>query len=133
MIADFLGHLGEAATSTAAVAAYIVVVVAWALWVWLRYRLQNKAERILGKLDSDAARNEALRILLGNSPPQGLPRKELMRWSALEARHRSRVLIVVAYLATLTAVIVIVGMALFQPATHEVRKPPVLVESEVRR
>jgi hypothetical protein len=133
VIKDFLGHLGEAATSTIAVAAYVVVILAWALRVWLRHQLQAKAVKILDGFKSDAARNEALGKLLGSSPPAGLAQKDLMRWAALQTRHRSRVLVMAAYLATLTAAIVIVGMAFFQSGTSEVRKPPVLIDSEVQR
>ena len=133
MIEDFLSHLGEAATSTIALAAYAVVVLAWAFRAWLGLRLQGKAEKILAQFGSDDARNDALGKLLGSSPPQGLPKKDLMRWAALQTRHRSRVLAMVAYLSTLTAAIVIIGMALYQPTAQEARKPPVLVDSEVKR
>jgi hypothetical protein len=129
---DFLSRLGEAATSTLALAAYVVVVLAWVFRVWLGYRPENRAEKILGQFDSDAARNEALGKLLGSSP-QRLPRKNLMRWAIVGTQHRSRVLATVAYLSTLVAAIVIIGMALFQPVANEVRKPPVLIDSEVKR
>lgn len=133
MITDFLSRLGEAATSTIALAAYVVVVLAWSFRVWLRHRLQVKIERILEPFGSDAARNEALGKLLGSSPPLGLPKKDLMQWVTLQARLRSQVLATVAYLSTLTAAIVIIGMALFQPVAHEVHKPPVLIDSKVNR
>jgi hypothetical protein len=133
VITDFLSHLGAAATSTVALAAYVIVVLAWTFNAWLRHQLQGKAEKILEQFDSDAARNEALGKLLGSHPPPGLPRKDLMRWTLLQSRHRSRILAIVAYLSTLTAAIVIIGMALFQPAAHDVRKPPVLIDSEVKR
>lgn len=133
MITDFLGRLGEAATSTLALAAYVVVVLAWVFRVWWRYRLENKAEKILEQFDSDAARNEALGKLLGSSPPQGLPRKDLMEWAIVQTRHRSRVLVTVAYLSTLIAIVVVSGMAWFQPVAHDVRKPPALIDSEVSR
>lgn len=133
MITDFLGRLGEAATSTLALAAYVVVVLAWVFRVWWRYRLENKAEKILEQFDSDAARNEALGKLLGSSPPQGLPRKDLMQWAIVQTRHQSRVLVTVAYLSTLIAIVVVSGMAWFQPVAHDVRKPPVLIDSEVSR
>jgi hypothetical protein len=132
VITDFLSHLGEAATSTIALVAYVVVALAWAFRAWLGHQPQGKAEKILQQFSSDAARNEALGKLL-DSPPQELPRKNLMRWASRQTRYRSRVLAVVAYLATLTAAIVIIGMALFQPVAHEVRKPPVLVDSEVKK
>ena len=133
MITDFLGRLGEAATSTIALAAYVVVVLAWAFSVWQKHQLQSKAEKILEQFDSDAARNEALAKLLRNSPPPGFPKKDLLQWAAQQTRHQSRVLAVVAYLSTLTAAIVIVGMALFKPVAHEVHKPPVLIDSAVQR
>jgi hypothetical protein len=133
VITHFLSHLSEAVTSTIALVAYVVVALAWAFRVWLGHQPQGKAEKILKQFGTDAARNEALGKLLGSSAPQGLPRKNLVRWAAGQTRYRSLVLAVVAYLATLTAAIVIIGMALYQPVPHEVRKPPVLVDSEVKR
>lgn len=56
-----------------------------------------------------------------------------MPWTALQTQCRSRVLAIVAYLSTLIAAIVIISMALFRPVAHEVRKPPVLVDSEVMK
>lgn len=47
MITDFLTHLGEAATSTIALVAYVVVVLAWAFKVWLGHQLPGKADKIL--------------------------------------------------------------------------------------
>jgi hypothetical protein len=132
MMKEFLIHLGEAATSTTALAAYVVVVFAWALKVWLSHQLQGKAEKILRQFESDTARNDALTTLLGSSPPAGLPRKDVMRWAKLQTQHRSRILAVTAYMATLTAAIVIVAIALFQPTEREVRKPPVLIDSVVQ-
>ncbi len=64
LIKDFLTHLGEAATSTLALAAYIVVVAAWAFKVWQRHRIEGKAEKIIEQFKSDEARNEALGKLL---------------------------------------------------------------------
>ncbi len=56
-----------------------------------------------------------------------------MRWAALQSRHRSRVLAIVAYAFTLIAAIIIVSMAMFRPAEREIRKPPVLLGSEVEK
>lgn len=133
MIKEFLGHLGTAATSTTALVAYVIVVLVWALRVWLGHQLHTKAEKILEQFGSDnTARNQALGKLLGSSPPSELPRKDVMRWATLQSRHRSRVLVMTAYLATLAAAIVIVGMALFEPNEKDVRKPPVLIDSEIQ-
>lgn len=38
----------------------------------------------------------------------------------------------IAYLATLTAAIVVVGMGLLQPSEREAQKPPVLIDSQVQ-
>jgi len=129
---EFLSHLGEAATSTTALVAYVVAVLAWALKAWLGHQLQGRAEKILRQFESDAARNDALATLLGSSPPAGLPRRDLMRWARLQTQHRSRILAVTAYMATLTAAIVVVGMALFQPSEREASKPPVLIDADVQ-
>lgn len=133
MISDFLSRLGVVATSTIALAGYVVVVVAWTVSAWVRLQPLSNAARILGQFRSDNARTEALGKLLGNDVPQGLRKKDLMSWETQRIRHRSRVLALVAYLSTLITAVVIFGMAAFQPAAHEVRKPPVLVDSEVTR
>lgn len=133
MINDFLSRLGVAATSTIALAGYFVVVVAWTFWAWVRLQPLSNAARILGLFRSDNARTEALGKLLGNDVPQGLRKKDLMSWETQRMRHRSRVLAVVAYVSTLITVVVVFAMAKFQPVAHEVRKPPVLVDSEVTR
>ncbi len=133
MIKDFLSGLAEAATSTLALGAYVVVVAAWAYKVWQTHRIESQAEKILQQFGSDAVRIEALGKLLNGSPPQGLPEKDLMRWADLQIRHRARVLAILAYAFTLIAAIVIIGMAMFHPPEHETRKPPVLVDSEVER
>lgn len=130
MIADFLKFLGEAATSTVALAAYVVVVFAWAFKVWVEHQPQGRAEKILEQFGSDAARNEALGKLLGE---RAFRRKDLMRWATLRSRERARIVGAVAYLATLVTAIVIVGMALFKTGTHDMHKPPVLVGSQVHR
>ncbi len=134
MITDFLKHLGDVARSPLAFAGYVLVVFAWCFWMWLRFQLQGKFDKIFTQFDSDAGRNEGLGEfgkLVGISPPQGLPRKDLMRWATLQMRHRLRVIATVAYLSTLIAVIVIVCIAKFQPAPPDERKPPVLVDYEV--
>jgi hypothetical protein len=133
VIKDFLSDLGAAATSTLALAAYVVVVAAWTFKVWQTHKIESHAEKILQQCGSDAARKEVLGILRNGSPPQGLPRKDLMRWAALQSRYRSLGLVILAYGLTLIAAITIIGMAMFHPAEHEMRKPPVLVDSEVER
>lgn len=128
---DFLTHLQEAATSTASLAAYAVVVAAWALRAWLKYQPQHQAKQILKMYKSDAERTRALVTLLGSAPPKALEGDQILKWVALQTTQRTRYLVVFAYLATLLTAIVVVGMALFRDS--DVGKPPVLIKSKVER
>lgn len=130
---NFLAQLAAAAQSTIALVAYLAVVIAWLLKVWVSYRPQRKAKEILALYSSDDERARALAALLGNQPPRGLKKDEILAWVALQAKQQSRVMLIVAYLATLFAVIAIVGMALFFPQQSEASRPPVLINSTVVR
>lgn len=130
---EFLMHLGDAAKSTIALVAYVVVIVAWSLRAWLKDQPQRKAEKILAQYGSDAKRTIALKALLGTDPPKGMKKEDILLWVKLQTRYRSRFLLAVAYLSTLVAVVVIVGMALFYPQNTDKVMPPVLIESTVQR
>lgn len=129
----FLDNLTAASQSTIALVAYLAVVMAWFLRFWVGGRPQRKAKEILSLYSSDAERTRALGSLLGNEPPSGLKKEEILAWVALQGKHQSRSMLIVAYLATLFAVIVIIGMALFFPQHLEASRPPVLIDSTVLR
>jgi hypothetical protein len=131
VITDFLRHLGDAATSTIALVAYIVVILAWALRTWLIHRPMGKIEKLLDQCVSDEARIEMAGKITGSDPPKGLRKKDLLRWVTLHYKHRSRLMATAAYMATLLTIVIIVGMALYQSSGDDERKPPVLVDTEV--
>jgi hypothetical protein len=120
VISTFLGQLGTVATSGLALAAYAIVVAAWALQIWLARQPERRAREILSLYKSDRERNEALASLLGQAPPDGLKGAQLLEWTRQNTRYRSRTLLVVAYLSTLCAVIVIVALALFEAPTPQI-------------
>lgn len=130
---EFLLHLREASSSPAALAAYVVVVVAWVTRAWIAYRPARKAREILAMYGSDRERTRALTALLGVQPPVGLRAEDMLQWAALQSSHRSRQLLVLSYVATLLTALVIVGMALYRTQEPPQDKPPVLIDSSAQR
>jgi hypothetical protein len=130
---DFLTHLGEAATSPLAFVGYVVVILSWTFLARKRMHSLSQVREVIGKYDSDDARNEALGKLLGNQPPMGLRQKDLLDWSKDRAAHQTKVLITVSYLFTLLALLGIVALAKYRTDLADERRPPVLVDSEVQR
>jgi hypothetical protein len=108
----FLNALPAAATSPYAYAAYVLALVAWVATFWLRNQPQRESQKILTEFRDDAARNEALARLLGQAPPEGLAKKQILDWVNIQTRAKSRTYLLIAYLATLVAAIVIVVVAL---------------------
>jgi hypothetical protein len=131
VITDFLSHLGEAATSTIALVAYVVVVLAWTLRTWQVHQPMAKIEKLLEQCESDEARLELAGKITGSDPPKGLRKKDLMRWATMHYKHRSRLMAMAAYMATLLTIVIIVGMAFYESRSDDERKPPVLVDTEV--
>jgi hypothetical protein len=130
---DFLGHLGEAAAAPLAFVGYVVVILSWTFLVWKRMRSLSQVREVIGKYESDDARNEALAKLLGDQPPKGMRQKDLLDWSKQQAALQTKVLITVSYLFTLLALVGVFALAKYRSDVAEERRPPVLVDSEVQR
>jgi len=130
---DYLSHLGEAATSPLAFVGYVVVILSWTFLMWKRMHSLSQVKEVIGKYESDAARNEALGKLLGNQPPEGTRQKDLLKWSKQQTAHQTIVLITVSYLFTLLALVSVFALAKYRSDLAEERRPPVLVDSEVQR
>jgi hypothetical protein len=130
---DFLSHLGEAAAAPLAFVGYVVVILSWTFLVWKRMRSLSQVREVIGKYESDDARNEALAKLLGDQPPKGMRQKDLLDWSKQQAALQTKVLITVSYLFTLLALVGVFALAKYRSDVAEERRPPVLVDSEVQR
>jgi hypothetical protein len=128
-LARFLGSLRDVASSPLALAAYVVLACAWTARLWLVTQPQRQVRSILRTYKEDANRLAALRVLLGNDVPTGLPRSEILKMAQLRARERSHSLLLGAYVVTLVSVIVITGMAIYRSIHTEVNAPPRLIDS----
>jgi hypothetical protein len=82
---------------------------------------------------SDAERTKAIGRLLGTEPPRGLQGEQILAWAKMQTSYGTRVILVVAYAATLLTAIVIVSMALFRPPDGDAHKAPVLIDTSVER
>lgn len=133
MFPESLNYLGEAATSALAFVGYVVVVLSWTFLAWRRMHALSQVREVIGKYESDDARNEALGKLLGNQPPKGMRQKDLLAWSKQQTAHQTKVLIAVSYLFTLLALVGVFALAKYRSDLAEERRPPVLVDSEVQR
>ena len=110
-----------------ALAAYVAVLAAWSFRTYLRYMPQKKAEEILAKYSKDADRNDALKTLLGAEPPKNLATKDVLKWVEIKSKEKTRVYYFAAYLVTILAVVIVVGMAIRRsieaPVPHLVIQP----------
>ncbi len=114
-IKSFLEQLPAAASSPLALGSYALVLAAWIVVVWLRQKPQREARRILEQYKDDDKRNKALASLLGTAPPEGLARREILEWVKLKSADSTRTYLLIAYLATLAALLIIAVSALFKP------------------
>ena len=113
MVSEFLGALRDVAGNPLAFAAYTLVVAAWVARGWFVYRPQAQAEKILGQYSEDKERTVALSTLVGEKPPSGLAKSDLLEWVKLKSKDKTRYLLLVAYVATLGTIVAISGMAVF--------------------
>jgi hypothetical protein len=116
-IAPFLQYLPEAASSPLALVAYFLVVGAWALRTWLYINPTRDARRILAQYKDDAERTIALTKIFNEQLPRGLKGNDaILAWVRNKSLEKTRVLFVVAWLATLVAVLVLVVAVRVAPA-----------------
>ncbi len=114
-MSPFLSQLETAASSPLALAAYALVLAAWLLRAWQVQKPQRESRRILGQFEDDEARSRALGALLGTEPPRGLAQADILEWVRLQSKGNTKIYLLIAYLATLAAVLVLVASALFFP------------------
>src|SRR5687767_8440702 len=107
-MSGFLQALPAAATSPYAFVAYVLALVAWAVSLWIRYRPQRETQKILSRFKDDSSRVDALTKLLGQAPPKGLARSDILEWVRIQSREKTKTYLLVAYLALVFAVIVVV-------------------------
>jgi hypothetical protein len=110
----FLDARPTVAKSPYALVAYALVAAVWALRLWQVGRPQREAGKILTQFGDDERRNAALAQLMGNAPPQGLLRAQVLEWVRIQSSGRDRGFILAAYMATLAAAIVIAVVALMR-------------------
>jgi hypothetical protein len=108
----FLEALPAAATSPYAYAAYALALTAWVVTLWLRLRPQRETQKILADFNDEGERNRALTVLLGQAPPKGLAKTEILEWVRIQSQDKTKGYLLVGYLALVFAVIVIVVVAL---------------------
>jgi hypothetical protein len=112
-LALFLKYLGDAAVSPLALGAYASAVAAWVARTWIVTGPRQRAEQIVSRFRDDGARVSALRDLLGVAPPPGLKPAEIMDWVRVRSSERAHAYLIVAYLATLAAIVIVFGMATY--------------------
>jgi hypothetical protein len=106
-VLDLLKHLPEAAKSPLAFVAYCLVIAAWVLQQWFATKPQRDAKAILLSIRDDRAKVDAITEIFNEPPPQGLTGNQaILEWVKTRSAEKTRVLMVVAWLATLVAVLV---------------------------
>jgi hypothetical protein len=110
--ASFLSALKDVATSAYALAGYVVVVIGWVVRGWLVRRPQTKAIAILEQYRDDAERTTALKELMHSAPPAGIRQSEIISWVQLKAKEQTKLLLFLAYIATLATATTIVTVSL---------------------
>jgi hypothetical protein len=132
-IDTFIDSLRTVAASPLALIAYSVVVSAWVARSWLAHRPQARAKEILLAYTSDSQRTRALEGLLGSRPPHGLQTSQILDWVRIESHHKTRSLLLVAYVATLLTMVLVVGIAVYQAKTVVDTSVPQLIDTRIVR
>ena len=103
---DFLGHLSDASRSPLAFVAYALVLAAWILNTWLTGNPQRQAQKILTDFKDDQRRLDALVEVFHEQPPHELSGNEaILSWVEGKSRDRTRLLLLIAWIATVVAVL----------------------------
>jgi len=119
-VPDFLPHLKETASSPFAFVAYICVVAAWVYVAVARHRLKTVA-RIINKLPEER-RTDVILHEYKTTPKAGLNAEQWIR-------ARRLILIFYSFLATLIALIAIVGITVSKGAEPQPNVAPSPVSS----
>jgi|SoiMethySBSTD1v2_1073268.scaffolds.fasta_scaffold05286_3 hypothetical protein len=122
----FLHALPTAATSPYAFAAYVVLVAAWVVTVWLRNQPYRKSLEIVKTFKDDRERNKSLAQLLGDSPPAHLKNDQILDWLKIKSSEKTRAYLligVVAVLITVTVIVVVAMTTARTPAAGSIGSP----------
>jgi hypothetical protein len=112
----FLKALPEAAKSPLGLTAFAFALAVWAFRVWHVQRPQQQAKNIIAKFSSDQQRLDALRLALKEDPPAGLSGEAaILDWVKIQAKAKSAGFLLVAYIASLAAIVLVVVIALMRP------------------
>jgi hypothetical protein len=130
LVALFLGHLSEIASSPLAFVGYLIALAAWVARGWSVKRPEQQAKEIISTFKSDRDRREALGTLLGERPPDGLKGKAIIDWVHIKTRQKAYIYIVFAYVCTLITALAIIGMATYSFLNRDgdPTKPPILIQ-----
>jgi hypothetical protein len=129
IIEKFLVALRDAASSPLALVAYCMVVAAWVARTWFSVRPQRRAVEILNLYKADEARNVALSEILGSRPPPNLNARQTLDWIKVQTANKNRTMLLIAYMATLAATVIVVGLAIYRTAESKDDSRPVLIQS----
>ncbi|TAW02083.1 hypothetical protein [Rhizobium ruizarguesonis] len=113
-----LNYLAVAAKSPLAFTAYLAVIVAWIARFWFSVIPRSRAEQIARTFSDDQKRTTALSLLLGEAPPAGLPRNEILQWVQVKSKEKSWGYIFATYLCTLFALVVVLGLSAYTYLEH---------------
>ncbi len=106
-VLDLLKYLPEAAKSPLAFVAYCLVIAAWVLQQWFATKPQRDAKAILLSIKDDRAKVDAITEIFNEPPPPGLTGNQaILEWVKTRSAEKTRVLMVVAWVATVVAVLV---------------------------
>src|SRR3974390_177 len=107
----FLEHLKDIATSPLAYVGYLAALAAWVGRLWMVNSPQQQASKIVAAFKDDRQRAEALGTLLGEKPPTGLARKEILDWVRIKSKEKARFHLIFAYVCTLVTAVAVIGLA----------------------
>src|SRR5688572_102933 len=105
-LSSFLKHIPDAASSPLAFVAYGLIVAAWVVRTWLLLNPRREARRILEQFKEDPARIRALSRVFNEQPPEALSGNDaILQWVRIKSSEKTKVLLVVAWLATAVALL----------------------------
>jgi hypothetical protein len=128
-----LYSLKDVAASPWALIGYVVVVGAWVVRTYLLARPQRRAREILQLYSADAQRTRALEELMGSAPPRGLKEAQVLDWVKIQAKAKTKILLLIAYVSTLVMGTVTVGLAIYHAQPPEDKSTPVIVKSKAEK
>ncbi|HEY4789431.1 MAG TPA: hypothetical protein VIH57_25445 [Bacteroidales bacterium] len=113
-ITEFLKKLEIVSKSAYALVAYVLLICAWVVIIWIKNNPKRKVLQILKLYKKDSDRNTALKNLLGGDPPNKLDKKNVLEWIKISSKDKQRKLFLIGYIATLITILLIVTITLIK-------------------